>query len=64
VSVGPESQILPWEYDGKAATARAAANRAIKAANVAVFVSSNASYPNVLLFSRVPLTNRGRKRAS
>ncbi len=58
VSVGPASQVIPWTYDGKAATARLAANRAIKASGATVYVSSRADMPGTLLFSRVPLTGR------
>ena len=58
VSVGAASQVLPWHYDGKAATARAAANKVVKAAGAAVYVSSRPDMPGVLLFSRVPLSGR------
>ncbi len=58
VSVGAASQVLPWHYDGKAATARTAANKVIKAAGATVYVSSRPDMPGVLLFSRVPLTDR------
>lgn len=62
VSAGPESQVIPWEYEGKVATARLAASRAIKRMDVHVFVSSRPDYPGQLLFSRVPLSGRqGRK---
>ncbi len=61
VSVGPESEVLPWEYDGKPATARLAANRAIKQLGARVYVSSRRDYPGVLLFSRVPLSGRQTK---
>jgi hypothetical protein len=54
VSVGTISQVLPWQYDGKAATARAAANRAVRAAGASMYVSSRPDMPGVLLFSRVP----------
>ena len=64
VSVGAASQVLPWHYEGKAATARAAASKVIKAAGAAVYVSSRPDMPGVLLFSRVPLTGRqGKKKA-
>jgi hypothetical protein len=58
VSVGAASQVLPWHFDGKAATARAAANKVLKAAAGTVYVSSRPDMPGVLLFSRVPLTGR------
>jgi hypothetical protein len=62
VSVGPESQVIPWEFDGKPATARLAANRVIKRVGAHVFVSSRPDFPGQLLFSRVPLSGRqGRK---
>jgi hypothetical protein len=63
VSVGPESQVIPWEYDGKAATARLAANRVIKQVGAKVYVSSRPDYPGQLLFSRVPLSGRQGRRA-
>jgi hypothetical protein len=58
VSVGAASQVLPWHYDGKAATARAAATKVVKAAAATVYVSSRPDMPGVLLFSRVPLSGR------
>ena len=58
VAVGAASQVLPWQFDGKAATARAAATKVIKASGAAVYVSSRPDMPGVLLFSRVPLTGR------
>ncbi len=58
VSVGAASQVIPWHYDGKAATARVAATKVIKAAEAAVYVSSRPDMPGVLLFSRVPLNGR------
>lgn len=58
VSVGPSSQVLPWHYGGKAATARAAATKVIKASAAMVYASSRPDMPAVLLFSRVPLTGR------
>ncbi len=64
VSVGAASQVLPWEYEGKAATARAAASKVIKAAGATVYVSSRPDMPGVLLFSRVPLTGRQGKKAN
>ena len=63
VSVGPESQVIPWEFDGKPATARLAANRAIKQLGASVYVSSRPDYPGQLLFSRVPLSGRQGRRA-
>jgi hypothetical protein len=63
VSVGPESQVIPWEFEGKLATARLAANRVIKSMDAHVFVSSRPDYQGQLLFSRVPLSGRqGRRR--
>ena len=62
VSVGPESQVIPWAFEGKIATARLAASRAIKNMNVRVFVSSRPDYPGHLLFSRVPLSGRQGRR--
>ena len=62
VSIGPESQVIPWEYEGKAATARLAASRVIKSMKVRVFVSSRPDYPGQLLFSRVPLSGRQGRR--
>jgi hypothetical protein len=58
VSVGPASDVIPWEYEGKRATARAAAIRVIKASGATVYVSSRPDHPGVLLFSRVPLSGR------
>jgi hypothetical protein len=58
VSVGPASQVMPWHFDGKAATARAAANKVVKASGAAVYVSSRAGMAGVLLFSRVPISGR------
>lgn len=63
VSVGSASQVVPWQYDGKAGTARLAANKAIKASGLPVYVSSRADMPGVLLFSKVPLSGRQRKRS-
>ena len=62
VSTGPSSQVIPWQYDGKPATARLAANRAIKASGLDVYVSSRGDMPGQLLFSKVQLTGRQRKR--
>lgn len=62
VTVGPSSQVLPWHFEGKAATARAAATKVIKANGASVYVSSRPDMPGVLLFSRVPLTGRQRQR--
>jgi hypothetical protein len=65
VSVGAASQVLPWHYDGKAATARAAATKVIKGSASKVFVSSRPDMPGVLLFSRVPLSGRqGKNKAN
>ena len=65
VSIGPASQVWPMELgDAKLSTARAAANRAIKRTGAKVFVGVHRDYPQVLLFSRSRISNRGRKRAS
>jgi hypothetical protein len=58
VSVGPESQVLPWHFEGKPATARAAATKVLKASGAKVYVNSRPDMAGVLLFSRVPLTGR------
>jgi hypothetical protein len=63
VSVGPSSQVIPWQYEGKAATARLAANKVIKNAGLTVYVSSRADMPGVLLFSKVPLSGRQRAKS-
>jgi hypothetical protein len=63
VSVGPSSQVIPWQYEGKAATARLAANKVIKASDLPVYVSSRGDMPGVLLFSKIPLSGRQKKRA-
>jgi hypothetical protein len=63
VSVGPSSDVIPWQYEGKPATARAAAKKVIKASGASVYVSSRPDHPGFLLFSRVPLSGRqGKKR--
>jgi hypothetical protein len=62
VSVGAASQVLPWHFEGKAATARAAATKVIRASGAKVYVSSRPDMPGVLLFSRVPLTGRQGKK--
>ena len=63
VVTGPESQVLPWEFDGKPATARLAATRVVKRLGSEVYVSSRRDYPGVLFFSRMPLSARqGRKK--
>ena len=58
VSVGAASQVLPWHFEGKSATARAAATKVIRASEAKVYVSSRPDMPGVLLFSRVPLSGR------
>lgn len=58
VSRGPEHEVMPWHYEGQAATARAAAARLVKAAGVTVYVSSRPDMPGVLLFSGVALSGR------
>jgi hypothetical protein len=62
VSVGPTSEVVPWHFDGKAATARAAATKVIRASGAKVYASSRPDMPGVLLFSRVPLTGRQGKK--
>jgi len=54
--------VIPWQYDGKPATARAAANKVIKASGATVYVSSRPDHPGMLLFSRVPLSSRQGKK--
>jgi hypothetical protein len=62
VSVGPESQVIPWELGKqKVATARLAANKVIKQLGLPVFVATHRSHPGVLLFSRQPLSARKRR---
>lgn len=64
VSVGPESQVLPWELgDQKVATTRLAANKVIKQLGLPVYVSTHRAHPGVLLFSRQPISARKRKGA-
>lgn len=60
VAAGAKSRILPWRYDGKPATARLAAKKAIKSAGLegSIFASTRPDHPGLLLFSRVPLSNR------
>ena len=48
VSVGPASQVLPWHFEGKAATARAAATKVVRASGAKVHVSSRRDMPGVL----------------
>jgi hypothetical protein len=62
VSVGPASDVIPWEYEGKPATARAAANKVIRTSGAPVYVSSRPDHPGMLLFSRVPLSGRQGKK--
>jgi hypothetical protein len=62
VSVGASSDVIPWHYESKPATARAAANKVIKASGASVYVSSRPDHPGVLLFSRVPLSGRQGKK--
>src|ERR1039457_6703923 len=62
VSVGAASQVLPWHFEGKAATARAAATKVIRASGAKVYVSSRPDMPGLLLFSRVPLSGRQGKK--
>ena len=64
VSVGPESQVIPWELGKqKVATARLAANKVIKQLDVPVYVSTHRGHPGVLLFSRQPISGRQRRGA-
>lgn len=58
VAAGPRSQVIPWRFDDKPATARLAARKAITRSGLDVFVSSRPDHPGVLLFSRVPLSGR------
>lgn len=60
VSAGPKSQVIPWRFDGKPATARLAARKAIARSGLDVFVSSRPDHPGLLLFSREPLSGRQR----
>jgi hypothetical protein len=62
VAAGPKSQVIPWRFEGKAATARLAAKKAIKRSGLEVFVGSRADHPGLLLFSREPLSGRRRTR--
>jgi len=62
VSTGPVSDVIPWVYEGKPATARLAAVKVIRASGAKVYVSSRPDYPGVLLFSRVPLSGRQGRR--
>jgi hypothetical protein len=64
VSVGPASRVLPWHFEGKAATARAAAIKVIKSSAANVYVSSRLDMPGVLLFSRVRLSGRQDRQAA
>lgn len=64
VAAGPKSQVLPWRFDGKPATARLAARKAIQGSGLEVYVSSRPDHPGLLLFSREPLSGRqGPKKA-
>ncbi|MHB8590233.1 MAG: hypothetical protein ACYDA0_15525 [Candidatus Dormibacteraceae bacterium] len=63
VSAGPASEVIPWQYEGKSATARLAAGKVIKTSGAKVYVSSRPDYPGLLLFSRVPLSGRQGKRS-
>ena len=64
VSVGPESQVIPWELGAqKVATARLAANKVIKLLGVPVYVATHRAHPGVLLFSRQPISARRHKSA-
>lgn len=55
VAAGLESQVLPWEFDGKLATARLVAARVIKRLGSEIYVSSRADHPGVLVQSRAPV---------
>jgi len=63
VAVGPKSQVIPWRFDDKPATARLAARKAIEKSGLEVFVSSRPDHPGLLLFSRVPLSGRQKRKA-
>ncbi len=63
VSVGPESQVIPWELgDQKVTTARMAANRIIKSMGAHVYVATHRDHPGTLLFSRQPLSARAHRK--
>ena len=67
VAAGPRSRVVPWRFEPtKPATARLAAKNAIKSAGLdgSVFASSRPDHPGLLLFSRVPLSNRQRPKKS
>jgi hypothetical protein len=64
VATGPKSQVIPWRFDGKPATARLAAKKAIERSGLEVFASSRPDYPGLLLFSRVPLSARQGKKSA
>lgn len=65
VSASPESLVWPWDLGtAKLATGRAAANRIIKRLDAKVSVGVHRDYPNTLLFSRTPLSKRGRRTPS
>ncbi len=64
VSVGPESQVIPWELgDQKVATARLAANKVIKQLGLPVYVATHRAHPGMLLFSRQQISARKRRGA-
>lgn len=66
VAVGPKSQVIPWRPEGKLPTARLAANKAIRAADLvgSVFASTRPDHAGLILFSREPLSARqGPKKA-
>lgn len=60
VAAGPKSQVIPWRPDGKLPTARLAANKAIKTADLVgtVYASTRPDHPGLILFSREPLSGR------
>jgi hypothetical protein len=64
VAAGPKSQVIPWRFEGKPATARLAAKKAIQRSGLEVFVSSRPDHPGLLLFSRVPLSGRQGKKTA
>jgi len=64
VNDGPEDQVIPWTLGAqKVATARLAANKVIRELGLPVYVATHRAHPGVLLFSRQPITRRGRRPA-
>lgn len=63
VAAGPTSRVIPWRFEGKPATSRLAARKAIERSGLEVFVSTRPDHPGLLLFSRQPLSGRQGKKA-